>query len=73
VIEKSDLHTNLAAVAQVSKVDPPCQLGKADVIGEETGTSTLSATPVGVQASEERSAEITLGSVRINSGEGEEM
>jgi len=36
-------------------------LGKADVTGEVTGTSTLSATVVGVQASEDRSAEITLG------------
>jgi len=40
---------------------PTCHLGKADVTGEETGKSTLSATVVGVQASEERSAEITLG------------
>ena len=36
-------------------------MGKADVTGEETGKSTLSATVVGVQASEESSAEITLG------------
>ena len=36
--------------------------GKADVTGEETGKCTLSATVVGVQASEDRSAEITLGS-----------
>jgi hypothetical protein len=35
-------------------------LGKADVTGEETGKRTLSATVVGVQASEDRSAEITL-------------
>jgi hypothetical protein len=37
-------------------------LGKADVTGEETGKRTLSATVAGVQASEDRSAEITLGS-----------
>ena len=36
-------------------------MGKADVAGEETGKRTLSATVVGVQASEDRSAEITLG------------
>jgi hypothetical protein len=48
-------------------------LGKADVTGEETGKRTLSATVVGVQASEDRSAEITLGSVRINPGKGKEM
>jgi len=36
-------------------------MGKADVTGEETGKRTLSATVVGVQGSEERSAEITLG------------
>jgi hypothetical protein len=35
--------------------------GKADVTREETGKCTLSATAVGVQASEDRSAEITLG------------
>src|SRR5215831_18835999 len=52
---------------------PSGNLGKADVTGEETGKSTLSATVVGVQASEERSAEITLGSVRLNPGKGEEM
>jgi hypothetical protein len=48
-------------------------LGKADVTGEETGKRTLSATVVGVQASEDRSVEITLGSVRLNPGKGEEM
>ena len=36
-------------------------MGKADVTGEVTGKRTVSATVVGVQASEERSAEITLG------------
>jgi hypothetical protein len=36
-------------------------LRKADMTGEETGKCTLSATAVGVQGSEERSAEITLG------------
>ena len=36
-------------------------LGKADVTGEVTGKGTLSATVVGVQGSEDRSAEITLG------------
>ena len=36
-------------------------MGKADVTREETGTRTLSATVVGVQGSEDRSAEITLG------------
>jgi hypothetical protein len=35
--------------------------GKAEVTGEETGMRALSATAVGVQASEDRSAEITLG------------
>jgi hypothetical protein len=35
--------------------------GWTDVSGEETGKRTLSATVVGVQASDERSAEITLG------------
>jgi hypothetical protein len=40
---------------------PTGNLGKADVTGEETGMCTLSATAVGVQASEDRSAEITLG------------
>ena len=40
---------------------PSGLLGKADVTGEETGKCTLSATVVGVQASEDRSAEITLG------------
>ena len=40
---------------------PDGSLGKADVTGEETGTSTLSATVVGVQGSEERFAEITPG------------
>jgi hypothetical protein len=40
---------------------PSGLLGKADVTGEETGKCTLSATAVGVQASEERSAAITLG------------
>jgi hypothetical protein len=48
-------------------------LGKADVTGEETGKRTLSTTVVGVQGSEDRSAEITLGSVRINPGKGKEM
>ena len=47
-------------------------MGKADVTREETGKYTLSATAVGVQASEDRSAEITLGSVRLNPGKGEE-
>jgi hypothetical protein len=44
-------------------VEEPTQwdLGKADVTGEETGKCTLSATAVEVQASEDRSAEITLG------------
>ena len=40
---------------------PSGLLGKADVTGEETGKCTLSSTVVGVQASEESSAEITLG------------
>ena len=40
---------------------PSGLLGKADVTGEETGKRTLSATVVGVQASEERFAEITPG------------
>jgi len=40
---------------------PAGTLGKADVAGEETGKRTLSATVVGVQASEERFAEITSG------------
>ena len=40
---------------------PVGNLGKADVAGEETGKRTLSATVVGVQASEERFAEITPG------------
>jgi hypothetical protein len=40
---------------------PAGTLGKADVAGEETGKRTLSATVVGVQASEERFAEITPG------------
>ena len=48
-------------------------MGKADVTGEETGKCTLSATAVGVHGSEERFAEITLGSVRLNPGKGEEM
>jgi hypothetical protein len=52
---------------------PSGLVGKADVTGEETGERTLSTTVVRVQASEERSAEITLGSVRINPGKGEEM
>jgi len=41
-------------------VEQPTQWdwGKADVTGEETGKCTLSATAVGVQASEDRSAEI---------------
>jgi hypothetical protein len=44
-------------------VEQPTQwdLGKADVTGEETGKRTLSTTAAGVQGSEERSAEITLG------------
>jgi len=52
---------------------PSGTLGKADVTGEETGKRTLSATVVGVQASEDRFAEITPGSVRLNPGKGEEM
>ena len=36
---------------------PAGTLGKADVAGEETGKRTLSATVVGVQGSEDRSAE----------------
>ena len=48
-------------------------MGKADVTGEKTGKRTLSATVVGVQASEERFAEITPGSVRLNPGKGEEI
>ena len=40
---------------------PSRVMGKADVTREETGKCTLSATAVGVQASEDRSAEITLG------------
>jgi hypothetical protein len=40
---------------------PSDELGKADVTGEETGKRTLSTTVVGVQGSEDRSAEITLG------------
>jgi len=40
---------------------PAGNSGKADVAGEETGKRTLSATVVGVQASEERFAEITSG------------
>jgi hypothetical protein len=43
-------------------------LGKADVTGEETGERTLSATVVGVQGSEERSAEITLGRSWVQQG-----
>jgi len=58
---------------ETREADPHPSVGKADVTGEETGKRTLSATAVGVQGSEERSAEITLGSVRINPGKGEEM
>src|SRR5262249_59097776 len=36
---------------------PSGNLGKADVTGEETGERTLSATVVGVQGSEDRSAD----------------
>jgi len=62
---------SLSGMAWFSR--PSGLLGKADVTREETGKRTLSATAVGVQGSEERSAEITLGSVRINPGKGEEM
>ena len=51
---------SLSGVSWFSR--PTGLLGKADVTGEETGKRTLSATAVGVQSSEERSAEITLGS-----------
>jgi hypothetical protein len=47
---------------------PAEDLGKADVTREETGKSTLSATVVGVQASEERFAEITSGRAWIQQG-----
>ena len=47
---------------------PAGTLGKADVAGEETGKRTLSATVVGVQASEERFAEITSGRAWIQQG-----
>ena len=43
-------------------------LGKADVMGEETGKRTLSATVVRVQGSEERFAEITPGRAWIQQG-----
>src|SRR5215510_2355701 len=38
---------------------PGRSLGKVDVTGEETRKRTLTATPAGVQGSEERYAEIT--------------
>jgi hypothetical protein len=47
---------------------PVGNLGKADVTGEETGKSTLSATVVGVQGSEERFAEITPGRTWMQQG-----
>jgi hypothetical protein len=47
---------------------PVGNLGKADVTGEETGKRTLSATVVGVQASEDRSVEITLGRTQMQQG-----
>jgi hypothetical protein len=47
---------------------PSGTLGKADVTGEETGERTLSATVVGVQASDERSAELTLGRAFMQQG-----
>ncbi len=43
-------------------------MGKADVMGEETGKRTLSATVVRVQGSEERFAEITPGRAWIQQG-----
>jgi len=46
----------------------PVDLGKADVMGEETGKCTLSATVVRVQGSEERFAEITPGRAWIQQG-----
>jgi hypothetical protein len=51
---------SLSGMAWFSR--PSGLLGKADVTREETGKRTLSATVVGVQGSEDRSAEITLGS-----------
>ncbi len=40
---------------------PGPNVGKADVLWEETGKCTTGATGVGVQARRERSAEITSG------------
>ena len=48
-------------------------LGKADDAVEETGASTRCTAGEGDPASKNRLLEITSGSVRINSGEGEEM
>lgn len=40
---------------------PGSNAGKANVLGEETGASTLGATGVGVQTRMDRSAEIASG------------
>jgi hypothetical protein len=48
-------------------------VGKADDAVEETGESTRCTAGEGDPASKYRLLEITSGSVRINSGEGEEM
>ena len=48
-------------------------LGKADDTVEETGESTRCTAGVGDPASKNRLLEITSGSVRLNSGKGEEM
>jgi len=47
---------------------PDGTLGKADVSREETGMCTLATTVVGVQASEERFAEITPGRAWFQQG-----
>jgi hypothetical protein len=48
-------------------------MGKADDAVEETGKSTRRAAGERDPASREGLSDITSGSVRINSGEGEEM
>jgi hypothetical protein len=49
------------AVRNVAKRRPGHNVGKADVLWEETGESTTGAAGVGVQARRERFAEITSG------------
>jgi len=56
------------AVRNIAERRPGPNVGKADVPWEETSTCTMGAAGVGVQASGERSAEITSGRATTQQG-----